>query len=159
MFLNMNNIFHLIFSFYLGRKHRKLRSSLTTLIFGYFVFFGLIVIAETAKSRADVAAAYEKFDQLVTEFSKKNCPFNVKHFNVLEAYYSAELKVPSTPKNCTFQQIPCIQCKPCMPCICEYVPSTQDQEVMIFYSNILMCFSNFHQSENMLLIDQVVDHT
>ena len=128
MFLTMNNIFHLTFSFYLGRKHRKLRSSLTTLIFVYFVFFGLIVISEAAKSTADEAAAYENFDQLVTEFSKKNCPFNVRHFNILEDYYSAELKVPSTPANCTVQQIPCLRCEPC---ICEYVSTIQDQEVMI----------------------------
>ena len=126
---------------FLGLRTQKLTAPMRRLLALSVVYFGLIAISAADQSLSK--KAYDDFDSLVTEFSKKNCPFNRRIFTILEEYYSVELRIPKTGETCVVQppQIPCHECVPCQACICPYCPpvvitSTEQvttQQVILFF--------------------------
>ena len=94
------------------------------------LYFGFIAVEGVNPLKPD-EQAYQDFEQLVTEFSMKNCSLNTRIFNVLELYYQQELGL-----NCSVPQQVCHECQPCSECICPYCPS--DQVIPYYISNNLI---------------------
>ena len=130
-----------IFFYLLGLRTKKLTAPMRKLLAVGVIYFGLIAISAATNPEQK---AYDDFDSLVTDFSKKNCPFNRRIFTILENYYAVELR--KTGETCVVQQpTPCLQCSPCQACICPYCPplvETSTEKVTTEQVNLFFCLVN-----------------
>ena len=112
----LSQSFQYFICFILGAQKGQPLYSVAKKFLAYFtVYFGLIAVAGSTPLESPEQQAYSAFEELVTDFSKRNCSLNSKIFMTLENYYRQEL-------NCSTPQL-CHQCEPCQPCICEFCGS------------------------------------